>query len=259
MIKSRPIATNLTESFVSSLASPKEIAIQGTHDTAIDHIQLLYPPSASVVILDFGAGQGALSLRLRNLGYSVKACDYFPDDFRVEGIECRKSGDDLAIPYGDGEFDLVVAVELVEHIDGHLTFFKEVARALKPGGTFLLTTPNILSLKSRVTFLFTGYYYSFNTLNPDVHDPVSQHIAPYTVDRYRFILKRAGLTLRSVYTDKIQTSSIFLLFLYPLIWMTSRMKFGSNKRVSEQNSRTTLLGRKIILVSEKSAVPAPVE
>jgi SAM-dependent methyltransferase len=259
VIKFDPIVPTLSEFVVSSLASPKEIAIQGTHDTAIDHIQSLYPPSAAVTILDFGAGQGALSLRLRDLGYTVKACDYFPDDFRVDGIECRKSGDDLAIPYGDDEFDLIVAVELVEHIDGHLTFFKEVARALKPGGTFLLTTPNILSLKSRMTFLFTGYYYSFNTLNPDVHDPVSQHIAPYTVDRYRFILKRAGLTLRTVHTDKLQTSSIFLSFLYPLIWITSRLKFGTNVRVSEQNSRTTLLGRKIILVSEKSTVSARTE
>ncbi len=241
---------------MSQIASPKEIAIQGTHDTAIRHIQSIFPVVKDVVILDFGAGQGALSLRLHDLGYTVKACDYFPDDFQVDGIECRKSGDDLEIPYDDGKFDLVVAVELVEHIDGHLTFFREVERSLKPGGTFLLTTPNILSLKSRITFLFTGYYYSFNTLNPDVHDPVSQHIAPYTVDRYRFMLKRAGLALREVSTDKLQTSSMFLLFLYPFIRLAIRMKFGANERVREQNTRTTLLGRKIILLSKKSSSPS---
>ena len=237
---------------MSSPMPPKEIAIQGTHDMALEHVQSLFSPSKDVVILDFGAGQGALSLRLHDLGYTVKACDYFPDDFQVENIECRKSGDDLKIPYDDDSFDLVIAVELVEHIDGHLTFFKEVQRTLRKGGKFLLTTPNILSLKSRILFLFTGYFYSFNSLNPDVHDPVSQHLAPFTLDRYRFILQRAGLKLIRIHTDKLQSSSKFLLFLYPLIKLVSRMKFGENPRVTEQNSLTMLLGRKIILVSEKN-------
>lgn len=41
-----------------------------------------------------------------------------------------------------GSFDLVVAVEVLEHIERDASFVAEVARILKPGGTFLMTTPN---------------------------------------------------------------------------------------------------------------------
>ena len=42
----------------------------------------------------------------------------------------------------DATFDCVVAVEVLEHVDADLAFVREVHRVLKPGGVFLLTTPN---------------------------------------------------------------------------------------------------------------------
>lgn len=42
----------------------------------------------------------------------------------------------------DGAFDVVVAVEVLEHVERDRTFLGEVARVLRPRGGFLLTTPN---------------------------------------------------------------------------------------------------------------------
>lgn len=42
----------------------------------------------------------------------------------------------------DNSFDYVVAVEVLEHVEADEQFVKEVCRVLKPGGTFLMTTPN---------------------------------------------------------------------------------------------------------------------
>ena len=42
----------------------------------------------------------------------------------------------------DESFDCVVAVEVLEHVEEDSLFVREVCRVLKPGGTFLMTTPN---------------------------------------------------------------------------------------------------------------------
>jgi SAM-dependent methyltransferase len=42
----------------------------------------------------------------------------------------------------DGHFDLVVAVEVLEHVERDDLFVRHAFRVLKPGGTFLMTTPN---------------------------------------------------------------------------------------------------------------------
>jgi len=48
----------------------------------------------------------------------------------------------------DGSFDFVVAVEVLEHVEQDALFVKEVHRILRPGGAFLMTTPNGDSVKN---------------------------------------------------------------------------------------------------------------
>lgn len=42
----------------------------------------------------------------------------------------------------DGSFDLVVAIEVLEHVEEDARFVQEVWRVLRPGGVFVMTTPN---------------------------------------------------------------------------------------------------------------------
>jgi 2-polyprenyl-3-methyl-5-hydroxy-6-metoxy-1,4-benzoquinol methylase len=44
--------------------------------------------------------------------------------------------------FAPGSFDCVVAIEVLEHVDADRRFIEEIHRVLKPGGAFLLTTPN---------------------------------------------------------------------------------------------------------------------
>lgn len=116
------------------------------------------PPSGDIQILDVGAGRGGLSRRLLNAGYSVQGCDLFPDNFDVPGVECRRVDATGHLPYSDGSVDLVLAVELIEHLEDHCGLFNEVSRILRPGGTLAFSTPNIISLKSKLAFLFTRLF-----------------------------------------------------------------------------------------------------
>jgi SAM-dependent methyltransferase len=230
-----------------------ELALDGTHDRVLQVIDELAPPATNRAVLDIGAGEGALAIRLADRGYEVAACDVRTDLFRPIGIECRTIGEDGRLPYDDRSFDLALAVEVVEHLESHERTFAEVRRILRPGGIFLFSTPNILSLKSRLNFLLTGYFYSFGPLEPGVHDPVTQHVTPATIDRYRFLLARSGLEVRDVRYDKAQRSSMTWYWLAPLVRVLAAMRFRKKKRdlLTAENSRIALLGRKIVVVAQR--------
>lgn len=236
----------------------RELAVPGTHARLVRHIVEVRPPKGAdgvaARVLDLGAGPGAMSARLRGLGYAVSACDMFPEMFAAEGIECRKVDAEKPLPYGDGEFDLVIALEVVEHLESHRVLFTEVSRILRPGGVFVFSTPNIMSLKSRVKFLLTGYFYSHGPLDPAVHSPVTQHIAAFTPDRYRFVLGRCGLRLREVRTDKPGNSSRVLgalCGLWPMVKLATWRKYGDGEGARLNNCGAALFGRSMLGVAVK--------
>lgn len=95
-------------------------------------------------VLDLGAGAGivaAMDLR----GHAQRVCGIDPDPrvaanpYLDEGLV----GVGAALPYPDRAFDLVFADNLLEHLAEPRPVFREAARVLKPGGRFLVKTPNL--------------------------------------------------------------------------------------------------------------------
>ena len=233
-------------------AVPRELAIPGTHDRVLEILGRTIDLRSAPRLLDVGAGQGALSARLKEAGAQVCACDVVPEQFDVRGVDFRVLTSDGGLPFADGAFDAAVAIEVLEHIDGHDRFFAEVARVLRPGGILMFTTPNILSLKSRMRFLLTGFHYSFGPLEPFTRDPVSQHIAPFSVNRYEWMMSQHGLRFAGLETDRVQTSSILLSLLVPFIRLATWLQFRGSPVASRQNASVTLFGRKLIVIGRKT-------
>ena len=84
-------------------------------------------------------------------------------DLSVHGLNIETD----RLPFGDGEFDLVVAMEILEHfvIDPGFVF-REVNRVLRVGGVFMATTPNLVSLQAIGRALHGGSPYSFGVYVP---------------------------------------------------------------------------------------------
>ena len=230
---------------------PRELAIPGTHDRVLRVLARTIDFRSAPRVLDIGAGQGALSSRLKDAGARISACDVVPEQFDVPGVDFRPVGNDGRLPFDDGSFDAAVAIEVLEHIDGHDRFFAEVSRVLAPNGIVMFTTPNILSLKSRMRFLFTGFFYSFGPLEPFTRDPVSQHIAPFSVNRYEWMMSQHALRLVGLETDRTQTSSVLLSFLIPFIRLATWLQFRGNPVAARQNASVALFGRKLVVVGRK--------
>jgi len=115
------------------------------------------PPPASV--LDVGAGSGALTKRLLDLGYTdVEAVDLHGDEFGVSEVKLHVHDvDSPDWPNQVGRsFDAIVAVEVIEHLDTPTRFFSTAAAMLEPGGVLVVSSPNVASWESRIAFLRDG-------------------------------------------------------------------------------------------------------
>lgn len=223
------------------------IAMPGTHERFLPFFQKHYE-GKQCSILDIGAGHGAMTQRLHQMGHQVSACDLFPEYFRFSEVACTKVDIMEPFPYPDQSFEVAIAIEVMEHIPDHENFFKEVFRILKPGGKVFLSTPNILSLKSRIRFLFSGFYYSFKPLDLNRHDGL-QHVASLTVDQYNYVAMKHGFRAAKVQIDRRQKSSRGWLVLYPLMRVFTRWK----KTGMQHNSMDLLLGRLLFMEYEKPA------
>ncbi len=110
-----------------------------------------YQGEASV--LDAGAGFGQYTWRMSrmNKNWKIKAVDIDPEHisdnirfFKAAGLSGRITCEtvDLTELYEAGSFDFILSVDVMEHIKEDELVFRNFFRALKPGGTILISTPS---------------------------------------------------------------------------------------------------------------------
>jgi SAM-dependent methyltransferase len=114
------------------------------------------------LLLDVGCGGGRLWQHVRHLfsaylGADAVRYDGFPED----GTFLQTDLDAGHVPVGDGTADVVAAVEVIEHLENPRAFMRELARLAKPGGCVVVTTPNQLSLLSKLTLLLKNQFNAF--------------------------------------------------------------------------------------------------
>ena len=198
-------------------------------------------------ILDVGAGEGALTQKLHNMGHQMKACDYSPEAFKFKPVKCDRVDITQPFHYDDYTFDRLIAVDLTEHILDHENFFKEINRILKPGGKLYISTPNILSMKSRFRFLFRGFPYAFKPLDTNRHDGM-QHVASLSLDQFNYLAIKHGFLEAEYRIDQKQSTSCWLrVLLSPLMFLSRNIQGYSPMH----NQEELLLGRHLFIVFSK--------
>ena len=108
-------------------------------------------PLKGLKVLDIGCGGGLLSEPMTRMGASVTAVDATEANVKTALTHARQSG--LEIDYrvgtaegllaaGEGPFDLILNMEVVEHVADPADFLQTCARLLAPGGLMLVATIN---------------------------------------------------------------------------------------------------------------------
>jgi SAM-dependent methyltransferase len=115
-------------------------------------------------VADLGAGDGALSLRLRDLGFEVVAFDLDTSGWRVKDLPCFQADldRDLGIVNDKGPFAAICAVEVIEHLENPRNFLRGMIRAGGPGSLLVVTTPNPLDAFSCITMFARGIFNWFS-------------------------------------------------------------------------------------------------
>ncbi len=150
---------------------------------------------SSPQILDIGCGTGFNLDQLRVKGYNhVVGLDFstealsFCHSRQLVNLICS---DGTRPPIRYGTFDVIMALDLIEHLEDDVQTLKELARLLKPKGALLIFTP---------AFQFLW----------GLQDEVSHHYRRYTAPELQYKLAQTGL--------KIHKLTYANTFLFPLIW-----------------------------------------
>jgi SAM-dependent methyltransferase len=150
-------------------------------------------------VLDMGCGAGRHAFEMFRRGADVVAFDQDGDELAgvLElfgamreagevpiGAEADiKQGDALSLPFADGEFDRVVAAEVLEHIPDDTTAMAELSRVLRPGGTIAVTVPRWLP--ERICWALSDAY----------HEVEGGHVRVYTRRLLEERLRATGLVV----------------------------------------------------------------
>jgi 2-polyprenyl-6-hydroxyphenyl methylase/3-demethylubiquinone-9 3-methyltransferase len=153
-------------------------------------------PFAGLRILDIGCGGGLLSEPMARLGAAVVGADAAPRNIPVAQVHAQASG--LSIDYrfttaedlaaAGEQFDVVLNMEVVEHVSDPLAYLTACHDLLKPGGIMLCSTLN-RNPKSYLMAII-GAEWVMRWLPKGTHD-WAKFITP---DELYALMNRAGLT-----------------------------------------------------------------
>jgi 2-polyprenyl-6-hydroxyphenyl methylase/3-demethylubiquinone-9 3-methyltransferase len=153
-------------------------------------------PFEALSLLDIGCGGGLLAEPMARLGFAVTGCDAAEENVQAAAAHATASG--VPIDYlcataesllAEGrQFDVVLAMEIIEHVADTSAFIATTAHLLRPGGLLLVATIN-RTLKS-LALAKVGAEYVLRWLPPGTHD-WNRFIRP---DALRGMIENAGLT-----------------------------------------------------------------
>ncbi len=160
-------------------------------------------------VLQVDCGPGWLPEMLQQRGAHVIATDLSAvavAKARARGVDARQLDiDAAALPFADGEFDVVVSDSQLEHRFDYEHALDEMARVLRPGGRLILLLPNIAHWRVRWWLLRGRFPYLPNTPTDWLH------LRFFTLPDVRRQLAQRGLVVEL--TDG--SASLWVKGLYP--------------------------------------------
>jgi ubiquinone/menaquinone biosynthesis C-methylase UbiE len=200
-------------------------------------------------VLDTGCGLGYGAAYMADHAGEITGIDY--DSATIEQNKKTYSsiknlnwvhGAIPPLPFPDATFDVVTSYQFIEHIHPRKEFLKECLRVLKPGGTLLVTTPNIKRSLARNPFHIHEYTFeemkneiSLFTKNFELQGlNANEIVRKYYEENGKFV--RMILKWDIFGLHKILPASVLTR---PYNWITSLMRNKLKEQVSQTAGITT--------------------
>jgi 2-polyprenyl-6-hydroxyphenyl methylase/3-demethylubiquinone-9 3-methyltransferase len=154
-------------------------------------------PFAGLTLLDIGCGGGLLCEPLSRLGFTVTGIDAGAKNIEIAKLHAEQSG--LEIDYRtarpeqiDRQFDVVLAMEVIEHVPDTGAFLSACADRLKPGGAFFGATLNRTAKSFALAIV--GAEYLLRWLPRGTHD-WRKFVRP---SEFSAALRKVGVTVKAL-------------------------------------------------------------
>ena len=134
-----------------------------------------------VKILDAGCGTGQMTKLLEGYGDAV-GLDMAPEAItyaRLRGVKHLVQGSITDPPFAPGSFDLVVSLDVIEHVDNDMRILAGLRDIVRPGGHLVVTVPAFQMLWSE-------------------HDEINHHKRRYRVPQLRHLVQEAGFEVERI-------------------------------------------------------------
>lgn len=164
-------------------------------------------------ILDVGCGTGAMSARLVKWGKLVSA-DFSPlalEFSQRRGLSKLVRADAMKLPLADAQFDVLIAMDMLEHLPDDDAALSEFYRVLKPGGMLIATVPAYPHLWSE-------------------HDVAAMHFRRYLRPQLGERVRAAGF--------HIEKLTFTMTTLYPVVALQRRI--SARKPIDAENPKTSI-------------------
>ncbi len=131
---------------MAKLATAERVSVEASDNFVYQRSLLAYHAAAHRIageVLEIGTGSGyGIDIVARHAARFVTVDKHVPTGISMpEGVEFRRAVVP-PLPFEDASFDHVISFQVIEHIRRDRDFVREIFRVLRPGGTFIVTTPN---------------------------------------------------------------------------------------------------------------------
>lgn len=141
-------------------------------------------------LLDVGSAQGVLAQRFTERGFDVTCIEGSPELAALGKDKCREmivADLDKPLPQLDGQFDVIVYGDILEHLRNPMEVFAGFNRCLRPGGQVIVSVPNMAHLYVRLNLLVGRLPYADRGILDRTH------LRFFTLSSFRRFLSEAGL------------------------------------------------------------------
>lgn len=192
------------------------------HESVADVILQRFDKSKP--ILELGAGSGALTARLIDLGFTVVPVDLDGKSWKVNSVnvvEANLNNADWVERLPISKFDQIVAVELIEHLENPKKFLRDIAELLTVGGSAIITTPNVFCADSLIKIVFRQTFYCFDRLQYTE----SGHISILPSWLIELFAQDAGLKIcETQYVAETDKTGLKLILSRSLAWLLKLLR-----------------------------------
>lgn len=154
-------------------------------------------------VLELGCHDGLFLEKLKNNGFEVEGIEFVPElvkKCREKGIRVKVHDLNKKFPHKDESFDIIIALEVLEHLHNYEGCMAEIKRALKKGGMFIMSSPN-MSYWRVILSLLKGRF---------PKDETDRHIANLSLYQWKELMQKYFTDVRFYHTEKVGSKLFFM-------------------------------------------------